>query len=249
MKKLWGLLMDKRLDVLVCEILGVSREYAKEIILAGKCEVSGKVIKKCGAKFSKDTNIIVNAKLPRFVSRGGEKLAKAIIVFDLHLQGLRCMDIGASTGGFTDCILQNGADNVIAIENGKEQLHPKLLSDERVISWENVDIREVYKDKLPFIPQFIATDLSFISIKHILPKVFEVLVEGGQAVLLVKPQFEVGRGKVNKRGVVTDEKARIMALEGICTAAKEIGLKAMGTETSPIKGQNGNVEYLLLVEK
>jgi len=241
--------MAKRLDVLVCETLGVSRKYAKKVILAGKCVVDGKIESKPGAKFDEGSEISVNADLPRFVSRGGEKLKKAIDVFRLDLRNLYCVDIGASTGGFTDCMLQNGAKAVLAVENGVKQLHPKLLVDERVISWENMDIREVSIEKLPFVAQFIATDLSFISIVHILPKIAELLAEHDRTVLLIKPQFEAGIGKVDKKGVLQNKKDHFTAILKVCTAAQEFGLTPLGLDFSPIKGQNGNREYLLLMAK
>ncbi|MCL2350368.1 MAG: TlyA family RNA methyltransferase [Defluviitaleaceae bacterium] len=239
----------KRLDMLVCETLGVSREYAKELILAGKCTVSGKTVLRPGAKFPEDASISIDAEPPQFVSRGGMKLKKAIEVFNIDLQDAMCIDIGASTGGFTDCMLQHGASRVLAIENGAGQLHPKLTADPRVISQEGMDIRVLDAAKLPFVPQFAAADLSFISATLALPKVSEILPSGGGAVVLIKPQFEVGRGKADKKGVVKDLKYHIDAIQKVCGAAQDLGLMPQGLDFSPIRGQNGNREYLLFAAK
>ena len=205
--------MIRRLDVLVSEHLGVSREYAKEVIESGKCKVDGKIIIKSGVKLPSDICLVIDAIKPQYVSRGGKKLAKAIKVFNLNLQGVLCMDIGASTGGFTDCMLQNGAKSVIAIENGKAQLHPSLLSDPRVISLENTDIRDICPLQLPYLPQFIAVDLSFISLSLVVPKLSELLRPSGYAVLLIKPQFEVGKTGVGRRGIVRDANAHIAVIK------------------------------------
>ncbi|MCL2754043.1 MAG: TlyA family RNA methyltransferase [Defluviitaleaceae bacterium] len=240
--------MHKRLDVLICELFNVSREFAKEVILAGECFVDGKLATRPGAKFSLNSQIVINAKMPRFVSRGGEKMAKAINVFGLDLQGLYCMDIGASTGGFTDCMLQNGAKQVLAVENGVGQLHPKLLTNERVISWENTDIRNIEMAQMPFVPQFAAVDLSFISITNVLPKIAELFADKGKLVILIKPQFEVGRGKIGKRGVVRNKTAHIDMLRNVTRAVNDVGLSVLSLDFSPIKGQNGNIEYLLLAD-
>jgi len=241
--------VDKRLDALVCALLDVSREYAKELILAGKVKINGKPQTKAGAKFPVDTGVCVDGQAPQFVSRGGVKLTHALQVFKLDLQGLLCMDIGASTGGFTDCMLQHGAKAVFAVENGRGQMSNKMLANPRVISREGLDIRDLLADDMPFAPQFVAADLSFISITLILPKIAELLAVGGKGVLLVKPQFEAGPGKVDKRGVIKDPKDRLAAIKKVQQAANDAGLVPKNLETSPITGQNGNEEYLLLFEK
>jgi 23S rRNA (cytidine1920-2'-O)/16S rRNA (cytidine1409-2'-O)-methyltransferase len=238
--------MTKRLDVLVSEILDVSRDYAKQLIVSGKCTVAGKIENKPGAKFALDASITIEAEPLPYVSRGGLKLARAIEVFELDLQGLLCMDIGAATGGFTDCMLQNGAKQVLALENGKGQLHPKLAANPQVISWEETDIRAINPAKMPFAPQFIAADLSFISITLALPTIAQILVNGGKIVILIKPQFEVGPGKVDKKGVIKDPKDRKTAINSVCAKLEELGMAVLGLEESPIKGKNGNTEYLLL---
>lgn len=240
---------NQRLDILVSQILGVSREYAKQIILEGKCEVDGKIQKKPGAKYPENSLITLDAIAPNFVSRGGLKLEKAIKNFNLNVENLLCMDIGASTGGFTDCLLQNGAAHVLAVDNGKEQLSPLLTKNPQVVSMENTDIRSLSLEDLPFIPNFIACDVSFISLTHIIPKIVEFLVESSVAVLLIKPQFELGPSRVNKKGVAKNPKDHIVAIKQICDAAAENSLQPVNLDFSPIKGQSGNIEYLILLKK
>ncbi|MCL2235559.1 MAG: TlyA family RNA methyltransferase [Defluviitaleaceae bacterium] len=240
---------SKRLDALVCGLLGVSREYAKDLIQKGKVMVDGKTIIKPGAKFAENTAVVVDADPPKYVSRGGLKLEKAFEVFGFDVYGLNCMDVGASTGGFTDCMLQYGANKVFAVENGHGQMVEKFLKDPRVISREGLDIRDLELADLPFAPQFAAVDLSFISLTHVLPKISELLENESEALLLVKPQFEVGRGKVGKNGVVKNPKDHIEVLNKVCDAACSCGLQPVAVDFSPITGQNGNLEYLLLVEK
>jgi len=239
--------MLRRLDVIVCEILGVSREYAREIIFAGKCSTAGKILLKPGLKLAPDADIVVNAERPAYVSRGGCKLAKAVASFNLKLHEILCMDVGASTGGFTDCMLQNGAQNVLAIDNGVSQLHSSLAVNPRVISLEGIDIRNVDMSDLPYIPQFIAVDVSFISLTLIIPALAKLLARDGHMVLLVKPQFEVGRGKAGKRGVSKSADDHIAVIMRICEVLQTHELAPMALDFSPIKGQNGNIEYLLLV--
>ena len=240
---------NKRLDAIVCGLLGVSREYAKELIQGGKVTVGGKSSTKPGVKFPENTVVVVDADPPKYVSRGGLKLEKAFEVFDVDVNGLNCMDIGAATGGFTDCMLQYGADKVFAVENGHGQMSEKILNDPRVISREGLDIRDLRPADLPFAPQFVAVDLSFISLTHVLSKIAELLEDESQALLLVKPQFEAGRGKVGKNGVVKNPKDHVDALNNACDAACSWRLQPVAVDFSPIKGQNGNLEYLLLVEK
>jgi 23S rRNA (cytidine1920-2'-O)/16S rRNA (cytidine1409-2'-O)-methyltransferase len=239
--------MEKRLDVLVCEQLGVSREYAKEIILSGKCAVAGVTITKPGARLEEDCKALIEIsaeKLP-YVSRGGIKMAYAVEKFGIDLAGRLCIDIGASTGGFTDCMLKNGAAAVIALDNGHGQLAEKLMKDPRVTSMEGTNIMLVNIDELPFVPAFAAVDLSFISLEKVIPKVSQILSTTGQAVFLLKPQFECGRKALNKKGVVTSLGAHAGALRKIFTAIVNAGMTVSAMDFSPITGQNGNVEYLI----
>ena len=241
--------MQKRLDVLVCEHIGVSREYAKEIILSGKCTVAGVAVTKPGLRFAEDCVIEIHAEKLPYASRGGIKLAHAIEKFDIGLAGRLCIDIGASTGGFTDCMLQNEAAAVIALDNGRGQLAEKLLNDPRVISMEGINIMTLNADMLPFVPSFAAVDLSFISLEKAIPKVSEVLKSGGQSVFLLKPQFECGPRSLNKKGVVTSLSAHIAAIQKILFAIIDAGMTVRAMDFSPITGQNGNVEYLILAKK
>lgn len=241
--------MQKRLDILVCEQMGVSREYAKEIILSGKCIVGGIIVTKPGSRFPKDCALEISSEKLPYVSRGGIKMAHAIKKFGIDLTSRLCIDIGASTGGFTDCMLQNGAAAVIALDNGHGQLAEKLRSDPRVISMEGVNIMTVDTDKLPFIPSFAAVDLSFISLEKVIHKVLEILNTNGQAVFLLKPQFECGPKALNKKGVVTSLTSHITAIQKIVTAIISSGMLVRDMDFSPITGQNGNIEYLIFAEK
>lgn len=240
--------MDKRLDMLVAEILGCSRDYAKEIICGGFCEVGGKIVYKAGIKFGENTNIVVHSPPPKFVSRGGHKLSAALDFFGIDLQGKICLDIGASTGGFTDCILQRGADRVYAVENGKNQLHPRLQSDPRVISMENTDIRELALELIT-PPDFVCCDLSFISLTKVAIKLAELMPIGCPAIVLLKPQFEAGRGAVNKHGILKDQSIRQKILENSIEMFKVHDLEHLGDMISPIKGKDGNIEHLLYLTK
>jgi len=235
-----------RIDVLVAAQTGVSREVAKELIVTGKVSTNGAVCTKAGAKFADDSVILVDDSGERFVSRGGQKLAKAIAVFGIEVEGRMCLDIGASTGGFTDCLLRNGAKQVIAAENGAGQMDERIRADERVISMENTDIRTV---KLDIKFDFITCDVSFISSTKIIPSIVGFMAENGSAVILVKPQFEVGPKVVSKRGVVKSEKAHISAVYGVLDCVSANGLTVRGLDYSPITGGSGNIEYLLHVSK
>jgi len=239
---------DIRFDVLVCEHLGVSREYAKELILGGKCMVAGKIIIKPGAKFPSDTEIVINAEKNPYVSRGGLKLAKALDAFQINLNGLLCLDIGASTGGFTDCMLAHGAKKVIALDNGRNQLNPALVEDCRVIL-EEKDIRHTTLQDLPWQPQFITCDVSFISLEKIIPSVSLLLKSGTDAVFLLKPQFECGVKELNKKGVVKSTKAHVYAINHILKCLLDNKLLILGITFSPITGQGGNIEYLIYARK
>ena len=240
---------EKRLDAMVCEVLGVPREYAKEVISSGKCTVGGKIITKPGAKFPIDADIRVDAEKMPYVSRGGQKLAAALEKFDIDIQGQLCLDIGASTGGFTDCMLAHGAKQVIALDNGTGQLSPILAQDTRVISMENTDIRTVNTADLPFAPQFISCDVSFISLEKIIPSIAGLSPPNCRAVFLLKPQFECGRGEINKKGVVKDTKAHDAAVKRVSSCLASHGFAVLDVIQSPITGQNGNIEYLIYAHK
>jgi len=241
--------MQKRLDILVCEQIDVSREYAKELILSGKCCVSGVIVVKPGVRFPDDCEVEIHAEKLPYVSRGGVKMAHALKRFDIDLSERLCIDIGASTGGFTDCMLQHGASNVIALDNGHGQLAEKLRSDSRVISIEGINIMDVNAAELPFAPSFVAVDLSFISLGQVIPIVSEILGQYGQAVFLLKPQFECGPKALNKKGVVTSLAAHITATQKIFATIINAGMAVRDMDFSPITGQNGNVEYLIFAEK
>ena len=184
-----------------------------------------------------------------FVSRGGYKLKKAMASFPIVLTGKTCMDIGASTGGFTDCMLQNGAVKVYCVDVGYGQLAWKLRSDERVVNLERTNIRYVEKEKIPDAPDFASVDVSFTSLKLVLPKVWELLNDAGECVCLIKPQFEAGREKVGKKGVVREKSTHVEVVEAVAAFARETGFTVAGLDFSPIKGPEGNIEYLLYLKK
>jgi|GEM_PF-82803 len=230
-----------RLDLIVAEKCDCSRTYAQELIESGLVSRDGKVLLKPGMA-CEAAGIVVGWKEKKYVSRGGYKLEKALDFFRVGVSGLVCADIGASTGGFTDCLLQNGAKIVYAVENGSGQLHESLRDDPKVISLENTDIRAV--DPADF-PQFdlVTVDVSFISLTKILPHVKNLLKPGGIALCLVKPQFEAGKSAVGKGGVVRDAKVRRRAVETAIEFARAMGMEILGETESPITGGDGNVEY------
>ena len=238
-----------RLDVYLAEKkICASRTAAARLIDEGGVSVNGKTAKKASFDVSEEDEIFVcDEKQLKYVGRGGLKLERAIAAFGLDLNGKECLDIGASTGGFTDCMLQNGAKRVYAVDVGTNQLAEKLRSDKRVISLENTDIRDFF---LNSEADFIGADVSFISLKLILPHIFRLLKSGGEAVVLIKPQFEVGkRNLLTKKGVVRDEKLRLKIVEELKNFAEQCGFKLIGTEISPITGGDGNVEFLLGLRK
>ncbi len=240
----------KRLDLVVFELGHTdSREKAKALIMAGKVYLNGQKELKAGATVKPTDAIEVRGSKMPYVSRGGFKLAKAMDSFGLRLGGKTCMDIGASTGGFTDCMLQNGAVKVYAIDVGYGQLAWKLRSDERVVNMERTNFRNVTEAEIPDPIDFASVDVSFISLKIILPVMRERLKVCGQAVCLIKPQFEAGREKVGKKGVVRDLSTHREVLETITTFAYENGFSLLGLDFSPIKGPEGNIEYLMYIEK
>ncbi len=218
-----------------------SRERAKRMILSGSVLVDGIVANKPAIDVVGSPVISVTEE--RFVGRGGEKLEGALKLFGLDPTGLSALDIGASTGGFTDCLLQNGAVSVIALDAGSGQLHPRLLADKRVRNIEKYNARELAFADVGTV-DFVVMDVSFISQTYILPRIPSVLRLGGSLVSLIKPQFEAGRGALNKQGIVKKEKDRIFAISKVFESAKKVGLFPVGLAPSPIKGGDGNVEYL-----
>lgn len=239
-----------RLDVAVFERgLAETREKAKALIMAGSVYLNGQKALKGGAAV-KDTDIIeVRGAVNPYVSRGGLKLHKAVQNFGLSLEGCVCMDIGASTGGFTDCMLSNGAAKVYAIDVGYGQLAWKLRCDERVVNMERTNFRYVTHEQIPEQVDFASVDVSFISLRKILPIMRELLRDGGRAVCLIKPQFEAGRENVGKKGVVRDRAVHESVVASITEFAVESGFNVCNVDFSPIKGPEGNIEYLMLVEK
>lgn len=240
----------KRLDVVVYEMGHTdSREKARALIMAGSVYVNGQKELKAGAQIKPTDAIEVRGSKMPYVSRGGYKLEKAMQVFPLELTEKVCMDIGASTGGFTDCMLQNGATKVYSIDVGYGQLAWKLRSDSRVVNMERTNFRNVTEKEIPDPIDFASVDVSFISLKIILPVMRERLKNGGQAVCLIKPQFEAGREKVGKKGVVRELSTHIEVLDRITSFAFENGFSLLGLDFSPIKGPEGNIEYLMFIEK
>ena len=238
--------MKTRLDLLLVERgLVDSRTRAQALVLEGKVRVDGQVETKASRQVEAEVEVEVEAP-PRFVSRGGEKLEGAFQKFaDFSADGRICLDVGSSTGGFTDCLLQHGAKFVMAVDVGTNQLAYKLRTDPRVWVKENYNARFMKPADLPQVPEVAVTDVSFISLKLILPPIVDVLAPGGRIVALIKPQFEVGKGNA-PGGLVRDEKLRIEARDGIVRFAREeLGLELLGLEESPIRGKEmGNIEYL-----
>lgn len=242
--------MKKRLDVLLVEKgFAASREKAKAIIMSGIVFVDGQREDKAGSVFDEEKEIVIKGKTLKYVSRGGLKLEKAMKNFDISLEGKVCMDVGASTGGFTDCMLQNGAVKVYSVDVGHGQLDWKLRNDERVVCMERTNMRYVTREDIEEPAAFVSIDVSFISLTKILPAVYQVLEDDGQVVALIKPQFEAGREKVGKKGVVRDRKVHKEVIEKICEFASAHGFRLLHLDYSPIKGPEGNIEYLLHMQK
>ena len=241
--------MKERLDVLlVNRNLAESREKAKAIIMSGIVYVDGQKEDKAGTMFEDTVSVEVRGHTLAYVSRGGLKLEKAMTHFGVTLNGKICMDVGASTGGFTDCMLQNGAVTVYSVEVGHGQLAWKLRNDERVVCMEKTNIRYVTPEDIPDRIQFASIDVSFISLTKVLGPVKELLTEDGQIVCLIKPQFEAGREKVGKKGVVREKSTHLEVIESVIAFAKSIGFGILNLEFSPIKGPEGNIEYLLYLQ-
>lgn len=239
-----------RLDVAVFERgYAETREKAKAMIMAGSVYLNGQKALKGGVTVKETDAIEVRGAVNPFVSRGGLKLDKAMKSFGLDLADCICMDIGASTGGFTDCMLTNGAKKVYAIDVGYGQLAWKLRCDERVVNLERTNFRYVTREQVPDEIDFASVDVSFISLKLILPVMYTLLKNGGRSVCLIKPQFEAGKENIGKKGVVRDISVHESVVENITSFAAENGFKVIGVDFSPIKGPEGNIEYLMYIEK
>lgn len=240
----------ERLDVLLVKrAIAESREKAKAIIMTGNVFVNEQREDKAGSTFPIDAKIEIKGTPMKYVSRGGYKLEKAIDLWQVPLEEKICMDVGSSTGGFTDCMLQNGAVKVYAIDVGTNQLAWKLRQDERVVSMEKTNIRYVTREQVPDAIDFSSIDVAFISLTKVLIPVRNLLREDGRVVCLIKPQFEAGREKVGKKGVVRDKKVHLEVVCQIMTYALSIGFDILNLSFSPIKGPEGNIEYLLYIEK
>lgn len=244
------ILLKKRLDILIMEQgLAESREKAKALIMAGLVYVDHQKADKPGDSFSEDALLEVRGKGLQYVSRGGLKLEKAIKEFGLELSGLTCMDIGASTGGFTDCMLQNGAEKVYSVDVGYGQLAWSLRTNPKVVNLERTNARYLTQEQIPEPIDFFSVDVSFISLTLILPALRELLREDGRAVCLIKPQFEAGREKVGKKGVVRDQSVHCEVIEKIMDFVLNSGYSVLGLTFSPVKGPEGNIEYLIYLQK
>lgn len=240
----------ERLDVLLVEKNIISsREKAKACIMEGKVYVDGQKVDKAGEKVSIDADIEYRGDTLKYVSRGGLKLEKAMKEYDISLENKVCMDIGASTGGFTDCMLQNGACKVFSVDVGYGQFAWKLRTDDRVVCMERTNIRYVTPDDIGELLDFASIDVSFISLKKIMPATLNLLKENGEVVALIKPQFEAGREKVGKKGVVREIETHKEVVYGIVDYLLEQDLNILGVNYSPIKGPEGNREYLVYFTK
>ena len=241
--------MKQRLDVLLVERgLAESREKAKAIIMSGNVFVNNQREDKAGSVFDEKSVIEIKGNPLKYVSRGGLKLEKAIESFNISLERKICMDAGASTGGFTDCMLQNGAVKVYSVDVGHGQLAWKLMQDDRVVCMDRTNVRYITSDNLDDEIDFISIDVSFISLTKVLLPLKGILKEGGQLVSLIKPQFEAGREKVGKKGVVREKSTHIEVIEKVIEYAGEIGFEILNLDFSPVKGPEGNIEYLLYLQ-
>lgn len=240
----------ERLDVLLVNRgLAESREKSKAIIMSGNVYVEGQKEDKAGSTFADTANIEVRGTTLKYVSRGGLKLEKAMENFDVTIKGKICMDVGSSTGGFTDCMLQNGAVKVYSVDVGHGQLAWKLRNDERVVCMEKTNIRYVTPEDVADKIDFSSIDVSFISLTKVLLPVKNLLTDDGQIVCLIKPQFEAGREKVGKHGVVRDKSVHEEVIKMVIDYAISIGFEVLNLEFSPVKGPEGNIEYLLHLQK
>lgn len=247
------LLMQKtmRLDVYLCEIgLAASRNEAQGFIKSGAVKVDGKIVlKPAFAVDGKPATIEVDHSAKKYVSRGGYKLEGALNAFSVSVTGKYCIDVGASSGGFTDCLLQHGAAHVVAIDSGTAQLASALVNDNRVTSIENYNARFLNANDIPYYPDLAVMDVSFISATYIIPAIFNCLLDGGEFICLIKPQFEVGKEGIGKGGIVKDAKARDAAVTKVVDFAKATGFSFLGATVSSIKGGDGNIEFLAYFKK
>jgi 23S rRNA (cytidine1920-2'-O)/16S rRNA (cytidine1409-2'-O)-methyltransferase len=242
--------LKKRLDVILTEKnIFPSREKAKASIMAGLVYVDGQRVDKAGTAVAEDAEITVKEALCPYVSRGGLKLEKALELYGFSLEGATAVDIGASTGGFTDCMLKNGAAKVFAIDVGYGQLDWKLRNDPRVVNMEKTNVRYLDTDTVDSDVDFISIDVSFISLRLIFPVAAKLLAEDGSLVCLVKPQFEAGREQVGKKGIVRDASVHKEVIENVIAYGKDNGLYSHGLTYSPVTGTKGNIEYLLYMKK
>ena len=242
--------MKERLDILLVKRgLAESREKAKAMIMEGNVFVNNQREDKAGSSFDENVPIEIHGTTLKYVSRGGLKLEKAMNEFDLNLDGDICMDIGASTGGFTDCMLQNGAKYVYAIDVGTNQLAWSLRQDERVCSMEKTNIRYVTPDDIGELVDFVSIDVAFISLTKVLEPVKALMKENAQIVCLIKPQFEAGREQVGKKGVVREPRVHEEVIQMVMNYALSLGFHILGIDHSPIRGPEGNIEYLLHIQK
>ena len=242
--------MKERLDVLLVNMgMAPSREKARALIMEGKVYVNGGKEDKPGMRFDMYSSIEVRGdKLP-FVSRGGLKLQKAVEIWNLDFTGMTCMDVGASTGGFTDCMLKHGAEKVYAVDVGYGQLHWNLRNDPRVVNMEKTNIRYLTPEELNDAVDFVSVDVSFISLTKVLPVLLALMKQEARAVTLIKPQFEAGREKVGKKGVVREAETHIEVCEAMTSFAREQGFTVLGLDYSPVRGPEGNIEYLMYLKK
>ncbi|MCT4508159.1 MAG: TlyA family RNA methyltransferase [Tepidibacter sp.] len=242
--------MKKRIDILLVENGHFeSRERAKKSLMAGLIFVDNQRCDKAGTMVKEDCKITIKGKLIPYVSRGGLKLEKSIKNFDVDVKDKVCLDIGSSTGGFTDCMLQNGAKKVFSIDVGYGQLAWKLRQDDRVVCMERTNIRHVEINDLGEYADFASIDVSFISLRLVIPKAKELLKENGEIVALIKPQFEAGREKVGKKGVVREKQTHIDVIKTITGFVHQNGFDILNLDYSPVKGPEGNIEYLLHIKK
>ena len=236
----------ERLDkLLVDRGLVKSRERAKALIMEGKVVVGGVVVSKAGSMVDAGGALVLKEREMPYVGRGGLKLEAALRHFNIDPRGMVAMDVGCSTGGFTDCLLKNNARKVYAIDVGYGQFDWTLRHDARIVLLEKTNIRYLEREAVPEVIDLAVIDVSFVSLMKVLPKVAEFLVPGGKVLALIKPQFEVGKGMVGKGGVVRDEMKRLSAVEGVSEEAVALGYTALGVYESPVRGQKGNIEYFI----
>ena len=226
-----------------------SRTEAKSLIQAGAVTVDGTAVNKPSYEVCEGSTVLVDRSSKKYVSRGGLKLEGALAAFDVKIEGRLALDVGASSGGFTDCLLTRGAKHVIAVDSGSGQMAPSLRTDERVTNIENFNARYMSREDLEYVPEVAVMDVSFISARLILPAVYNCLASGGDFVCLIKPQFEVGRSGVGKGGIVKDDRLRRQAVSDVCEVAEALGFATVGVVKSPIEGGDGNVEFLAHFKK